>query len=139
MFASIADYDDYPQSWFYVVNHVAGTSYMPMPVKTLSVKQVEAIKAEGRHAVGGAAGLYLLIAGEGRSWILRVKVGNTRTDIGLGSCADVSLGRARERADELRRQYKETGVVVSPRGCYGLTGLKRFNGLDGTSSQALSI
>lgn len=88
---------------------------MPKRVEPLKSKQVDAIKAEGRHAVGGATGLYLLIAGEGRSWILRVKVGNTRTDIGLGSCADVTLAEAREKADALRKQFNETGVIVSPR------------------------
>ncbi|QYU68870.1 tyrosine-type recombinase/integrase [Leptolyngbya sp. 15MV] len=88
---------------------------MPKRVQALTVKQVDAIKTEGRHAVGGATGLYLLNAGEGRSWILRVKVGNTRTDIGLGSCGDVSLEEARDKARALRKQFNETGVIVSPR------------------------
>jgi integrase len=88
---------------------------MPKRVETLTVKQVEAKKAEGRHAVGGATGLYLLVAGEGRSWVLRIKVGDLRTDIGLGSCSDVTLADAREKADALRKQYKETRAIVSPR------------------------
>lgn len=88
---------------------------MPKAVSSLTVKQVEAFKSDGRFAVGGATGLYLLVAGEGRSWILRIKVGNRRTDVGLGSCEDVSLADAREKAGALRKQFLETGVVVSPR------------------------
>ena len=89
---------------------------MPKAVKQLTIKEVEAkFKTQGRHAVGGATGLYLLVAGEGRSWILRVKVGDLRTDIGLGSYSDVSLAEAREKADALRKQYKESRSIVSPR------------------------
>jgi integrase len=89
---------------------------MPRPVSALSIKELETkFKTQGRHAVGGATGLYLLVAGEGRSWILRVKVGDLRTDIGLGSYADVSLQTARKKANALREQYKETRAIVSPR------------------------
>lgn len=57
------------------------------------------------HAVGGVSGLLLQCSpplvegGEGaRSWVLRVKIGDKRRDIGLGGFPDVSLSQAREAA-----------------------------------------
>lgn len=89
---------------------------MPKQVKELSSRSVATLKENGRHAVGGVAGLYLLIEGNSRSWILRVVVGkqiddagnikSRRTDIGLGSYADVSLTDAREKARVIRKQIQ---------------------------------
>lgn len=89
---------------------------MPKQVKELSSRSVAALKENGRHAVGGVAGLYLLIEGNARSWILRLVVGkhvddagnikSRRTDIGLGSYADVSLTDAREKARVIRKQIQ---------------------------------
>ncbi len=54
-------------------------------------------------AVGGVTGLYMqLTPGSGRSWILRIRVGNKRRDIGLGSFPTVSLSQARDKAREAR-------------------------------------
>jgi integrase len=65
---------------------------MPKIAKPLSDLQVRRITRVGWHAVGGVAGLLLQVrnpAKEGaqipRSWILRVKVGDQRQPIGLGS------------------------------------------------------
>lgn len=80
---------------------------MPKKAKELSARAVDALKVEGRYAVGGVDGLHLLIAGNGRSWILRVKIGARRTDIGLGSSDDVSLANARDKAREYRRKVRE--------------------------------
>lgn len=90
---------------------------MPKKAKELSALAVSKIKAEGRHAVGGADGLHLRIAGASRAWVLRLAVGtrtdakgNTvvhRRDIGLGSYPEVSLAEAREKARELRRQVRD--------------------------------
>ena len=80
---------------------------MPKKAKELTARAVDALKTEGRFAVGGVDGLHLLIAGNGRSWILRVKIGARRTDIGLGSSDDVSLADAREKAREYRRKVRE--------------------------------
>ena len=81
---------------------------MPKIAKQLSDLQVRRINRVGWHAVGGVAGLLLQIrkpAKEGaqtpRSWILRVKVGNQRQPIGLGSYPQVSLAMAREQAAKL--------------------------------------
>ena len=81
---------------------------MPIIAKPLTDIQVRRIKRVGWHAVGGVAGLLLQVrkpAKEGaqipRSWILRVKVGDDRQPIGLGSYPQVSLAEAREQAKKL--------------------------------------
>ncbi|MDQ0016462.1 integrase [Variovorax boronicumulans] len=63
-------------------------------------------KKPGYHLDG--RGLYLRVApGGSQAWILRYSfLGRTR-DMGLGSLADVSLARARERAQEHRIQIAE--------------------------------
>jgi integrase len=53
----------------------------------------------GVHAVGGAPGLCLQVAGSGaRSWILRVRHDGRRRNFGLGPFPAVSLAEAREAA-----------------------------------------
>jgi len=81
---------------------------MPKISKTLSAIEVNRIQIPGWHAVGGVAGLLLQVrkptregALPSRSWILRVRVGNTRHPIGLGSYPQVSLAEAREQAKGL--------------------------------------
>jgi integrase len=66
------------------------------------------------HAVGGVSGLLLqcsppLVAGtEGaRSWVLRVKIGDKRRDIGLGGFPDVSLSQARETARIKKEEIRQ--------------------------------
>ena len=59
------------------------------------------------HAVGGVSGLLLQCSPTGaRSWILRVKVGEKRRDIGLGGYPDVTLSRARVLARELKESIR---------------------------------
>lgn len=54
-------------------------------------------------SVGGVTGLYMQVTPSGAaSWILRVKVGNTRREIGLGAYPSVTLSQAREKARETR-------------------------------------
>lgn len=89
---------------------------MPKKAKELSALAVAKLKTEGRHAVGGADGLHLRIAGGSRAWVLRVAVGTRlndngkpvvhRRDVGLGSYPEVSLAEAREKARELRKQVR---------------------------------
>ena len=81
---------------------------MPKIAKPLNDLQVRRITRIGWHAVGGVAGLLLQVrkpANDGdqipRSWILRVKVGDLRQPIGLGSYPQVSLADAREQAGKL--------------------------------------
>jgi len=81
---------------------------MPKIAKSLNDLQLKRITKVGWHAVGGVAGLLLQVrkpTKEGaqmpRSWILRVKVGEQRQPIGLGSYPQVSLAAAREQAAKL--------------------------------------
>ncbi|MBR0717860.1 integrase arm-type DNA-binding domain-containing protein [Bradyrhizobium liaoningense] len=73
-----------------------------------TAKEVEKIKAAGRHSDGG--GLCLLIGTNGgRSWVFRYRrPGGGGNDLGLGSAdkEGVTLADARERAEELRAQLR---------------------------------
>jgi len=87
---------------------------MPKIAKPLSDLQVRRITRVGWHAVGGVAGLLLQVrkpTREGaqmpRSWILRIKVGEQRQPIGLGSYPQVSLAAAREQAAKLVLEAKQ--------------------------------
>lgn len=88
---------------------------MPKIAKQLSDRAVAALKAEGRHAVGGVAGLHLRVSAGHRGWVLRVKVGDARKDIGLGAYPVVSLAEARERAWKIHESIREGHAPVAPR------------------------
>jgi integrase len=87
---------------------------MPKIVTPLSDLQVRRITRVGWHAVGGVAGLLLQVrkpekvgSQMPRSWILRIKVGDQRQPIGLGSYPQVSLAAAREQAAKLSIEAKQ--------------------------------
>ena len=81
---------------------------MPKKAAELSALQVRRIRRPGLHAVGGVDGLQMQVKDSGaRSWILRVKVGARRRDLGLGGFPDVPLEKARERAREAREQLRQ--------------------------------
>lgn len=81
---------------------------MPKSFPKLTDLQVKAkAKVEGRHYVGGTPNLCLLVGGNKRSWILRARIGNRRTDLGLGSYPEVSLSEARQHGDRIRQQIRE--------------------------------
>ena len=87
---------------------------MPKIAKPLNDLQLKRITKVGWHAVGGVAGLLLQVrkpTKEGaqmpRSWILRIKVGEQRQPIGLGSYPQVSLASAREQAAKLVLEAKQ--------------------------------
>ena len=98
---------------------------MPRKAKVLSALEVGNLKssivqnpASPRHGepfttyhpAGGVAGLLLRVTPTGaKSWILRVRVGNRRRDIGLGGYPDITLSQARERARE-KRAMIESGI-----------------------------
>lgn len=72
---------------------------MPKVADELSALQVSRLKTPGLHSVGGVAGLQMQISESGsRSWVLRVRIGAKRRDIGLGGYPTVTLAQARERA-----------------------------------------
>lgn len=61
-------------------------------------------------SVGGVPGLHMQITPNGgRSWVLRVKVGTMRRDIGLGGFPGVTLAMARDKAREARSKI-ENGI-----------------------------
>lgn len=95
---------------------------MPRKAKELTALTVSKLKEDGRHAVGGVAGLHLRISGGSRSWVLRLVLSpgdssspGRRADIGLGGYPEVSLAEARDRARELRRKAREGVDPVAER------------------------
>ena len=81
---------------------------MPTKATELSALALKRITKKGRYAVGGVAGLHILVNENGaKSWVLRVIVGAKRKDIGLGGYPEISLADAREKAKELRQQIRQ--------------------------------
>lgn len=75
---------------------------MPKRAKELTALEVGRLNEAGLHAVGGFPGLYLHVSDkDGKSWILRKKVGNRRPEIGLGSYLGVTLAEAKRKAAEI--------------------------------------
>lgn len=88
-------------------------TFLPKIAKQLSDRAVAAIKAEGRHPVGGVPGLHLRVTDTGhRGWVLRVKVGELRRDMGLGPYPEVGLADAREKAREVHASLR-SGIAPS--------------------------
>lgn len=102
-----------------------GETEVPREAKKLGDKQVAALKNPGLYPVGGVSGLALRVTakrgkdaeGMARSWVLRLATGGIRIsssgkpfaerrDFGLGGYPDVSLSEARQRAAELRQQFR---------------------------------
>jgi integrase len=75
-----------------------------MAAKLMTVKEVSAIKVDGRHSVGD--GLYLEVAGKARRWFTRYTFGGLRREIQIGSANGISLKEARERVADVRRQVR---------------------------------
>ncbi|QJR00504.1 integrase arm-type DNA-binding domain-containing protein [Halomonas sp. PGE1] len=74
----------------------------------MSAKAVRDLKSPGMYSVGGVPGLKLQIAPSGaKSWLLRVKVGDRRREIGLGGFPGVTLAEAREEARETRAKVRQ--------------------------------
>lgn len=88
---------------------------MPIVAKELGPLDVKRLahaggKGNSMVAVGGVAGLYLqLTAKGGKTWVLRIKVGAKRRDIGLGGFPTVTLAQARDKAREARAKI-ESGI-----------------------------
>jgi integrase len=76
---------------------------MPRIARVLGPLDVKRKTAPGYHPVGGVAGLNLQITpANNKSWLLRVKVGDKRREIGLGAYPGVGLALAREKAQQIR-------------------------------------
>jgi integrase len=78
----------------------------PKRAREMSALEVSRL-GNGRHAVGGVAGLYLYVDGNARSWVLRMKVGGRRREAGLGPHPEVRLAKAREIAARYRESVRE--------------------------------
>ncbi len=109
---------------------------MPKRAKELSAIEVRRL-GPGVHTVGGVAGLLMQVTDSGaQSWLLRVRVGDKRREIGLGAFPEVSLARAREKAAETKdairsgidpveaRKAARSALVASQR--QGLTFIEAF-------------
>ena len=89
--------------------------WMPKVTAELSALDVKRIAHPGgarnvMYSVGGVPGLHLqLTPKQGRSWVLRAKVGAARRDIGLGGFPAVTLAQAREKARDAR-EFISQGV-----------------------------
>ena len=88
---------------------------MPKIAEELNALDVKRLSHPGGKrnvlfSVGGVTGLYLQITPKGgRSWVLRIKVGTLRRDIGLGGFPSVTLSQARDKAREARDKI-ERGI-----------------------------
>ncbi|GAA4016637.1 tyrosine-type recombinase/integrase [Actimicrobium antarcticum] len=89
---------------------------MPRLAKELGALEVKRLTAPGYHFVGKVAGLVLQVSDTGaRSWLLRVKIGNKRREIGLGAYPGVTLATVHETAAQLRKQIKDGADPVLER------------------------
>ena len=76
---------------------------MPKIARELSPIEVSRLKTPQFKAVGVVSGLYLQVTSTGaRSWILRLKMGGKRRDMGLGAYPSVTLAHARDKARQAR-------------------------------------
>ncbi|MGI3212558.1 tyrosine-type recombinase/integrase [Roseovarius tibetensis] len=88
---------------------------MPKVAKELSALEVKNLAHPGGkrnvlYSVGGVSGLHMQITPHGgRSWVLRIKVGSKRRDLGLGGFPSVTLSQARDKAREARAKI-ESGI-----------------------------
>ncbi len=80
---------------------------MPKIAKELSPLEIKRLTDAGYHAVGYVPGLHLQVATSGaRSWILRVRVGDRRREIGLGAYPSVTLADVKLKAQHERDKIK---------------------------------
>ncbi len=76
--------------------------------KMLTALEVNRLESPGLHFVGGVAGLAMQVNTKGaRSWILRIKMGAKRREMGLGGFPDVTLADARNAAQAAREKVRE--------------------------------
>ena len=88
---------------------MCGTIRLSQWYRRVDIANLTALKIKGlkpgpkTQRVADGRGLYIVIRPSGsRAWVLRTTIYGTRTDIGLGPFPDVTLARAREKAQEIR-------------------------------------
>lgn len=72
-----------------------------MIINRLKASQIKSLP-DGRHLDGN--GLYLRVAGNSRTWVLRFRFGDKRHDLGLGA---LTLAEARAKAASIRMEIAE--------------------------------
>ena len=86
---------------------------MPRIAKELGPLEVKRLTGAGLHPVGGVAGLMLQVSPTGTtSWLLRVKVGDKRREIGLGAYPAVGVALARQKARVLQLSQQRDKLSV---------------------------
>jgi len=81
---------------------------VPKLAEPLSALEVKRLTSPGLHFVGEVPGLALqVLSTGGRTWVLRVTVGNKRRDMGLGGFPEVTLAEARAKAREARQKIRQ--------------------------------
>lgn len=84
---------------------------MPKVARDLTNVEIKRLEKPGFHNVGHVPGLILQIGKSGsRSWVLRIRIGSKRRDIGLGSAQGMSLAQAKAYASEIRRKVRDEGI-----------------------------
>lgn len=84
---------------------------MPKIASEMTAIQVGRLKAPGDYRVGGVQGLMLRIVGNSRVWVLKVRVGGKRPNIGLGPYPTITLAQAREKA-RIKREALANGESI---------------------------
>ena len=98
---------------------------MPRKTKEMTAVEVRRLEKPGRHAVGGVAGLLLVVKESGaKSWIFRTTVGGKRRNIGLGGFPDVPLAAAREKARSVKEVIEQGVDPVAERQAHRLALVK---------------
>ena len=86
---------------------------MPREHNRLTVRKISKPLARGLHSDGD--GLYLQVSKWGtKSWVLRYMLKGRARTMGLGSCRDISLKQARERAGRARELLTDPIRRVDP-------------------------
>ena len=80
---------------------------MPKRPKEPSALEIKRL-GMGVHAIGRVAGLALQVTGsDAKSWLLRVRVGDKRREIGLGPYPEVSFAKARDGTAEAKEMIRD--------------------------------
>ncbi len=101
-----------PTSCLWIAKFWAGRLGGLVPKVATFVSAIEVKRfLPGTHAVGGVSGLNLQVSPNGaRSWLLRVRLGERRREIGLGPFPEIGLARARELAS-LEKEAIRSGIA----------------------------
>lgn len=94
-----------------------------MPKRAIEMRPAQIQNLKPKHinrptvyCVGGVTGLNIQVQPSGaKSWILRIRIGDKRREIGLGAYPDTGLAAAREKARALRDKVANGGDPVAER------------------------